>query len=146
MLSCIVVECISGITNIPAVDLRLCTSPAQIASFAFRLASALHWIGLFRNLTCPAVSPDVLLMNRSRPLHVQAARLCALFDSSQLQRCTLITSEHVSLSTSVIQQEPLHSPALCLHDNDNDNDNDTLREVPRPSNEGLALQARVSGS
>ena len=27
----------------------------------------------------------------------------------------------------------------------NDNDNDTLREVPHPSNEGLALQARVSG-
>ena len=25
-----------------------------------------------------------------------------------------------------------------------DNDNDTLREVPHPSNEGLALQARVS--
>ena len=25
----------------------------------------------------------------------------------------------------------------------NDNDNDTLREVPHPSNEGLALQARV---
>ena len=30
-------------------------------------------------------------------------------------------------------------------DNDNDNDNDTLKEVPHPSNEGLALQARVSG-
>ena len=29
--------------------------------------------------------------------------------------------------------------------NDNDNDNDTLREVPHQSNEGLALQARVSG-
>ena len=28
---------------------------------------------------------------------------------------------------------------------DNDNDNDTLKEVPHPSNEGLALQARVSG-
>ena len=25
------------------------------------------------------------------------------------------------------------------NDNDNDNDNDTLREVPHPSNEGLAL-------
>ena len=32
-----------------------------------------------------------------------------------------------------------------VSDNDNDNDNDTLREVPHPSNEGLALQARVSG-
>ena len=31
------------------------------------------------------------------------------------------------------------------NDNDNDNDNDTLREVPHQSNEGLALQARVSG-
>ena len=31
------------------------------------------------------------------------------------------------------------------NDNDNDNDNDTLREVPHRSNEGLALQARVSG-
>ena len=29
---------------------------------------------------------------------------------------------------------------------DNDNDNDTLRKVPHPSNEGLALQARVKGS
>ena len=29
--------------------------------------------------------------------------------------------------------------------NDNDNDNDTLREVPHWSDEGLALQARVSG-
>ena len=28
---------------------------------------------------------------------------------------------------------------------DHDNDNDTLREVPHRSNEGLALQARVSG-
>ena len=27
----------------------------------------------------------------------------------------------------------------------NDNDNDTLKEVLHPSNEGLALQARVSG-
>ena len=26
-----------------------------------------------------------------------------------------------------------------------DNDNDTLKEVPHPSNEGPALQARVSG-
>ena len=34
---------------------------------------------------------------------------------------------------------------LAEGDNDNDNDNDTLREVPHPSNEGLALQARVSG-
>ena len=32
-----------------------------------------------------------------------------------------------------------------LDDNDNDNDNDILREVPHQSNEGLALQARVSG-
>ena len=32
----------------------------------------------------------------------------------------------------------------CAH-RDNDNDNDTLREVPHPSNEGLALQARVYG-
>ena len=29
------------------------------------------------------------------------------------------------------------------NDNDNDNHNDTLTEVPHPSNEGLALQARV---
>ena len=33
-----------------------------------------------------------------------------------------------------------------FNDNDNDNDNDTLRKVPHPSNEGLALQARVKGS
>ena len=41
------------------------------------------------------------------------------------------------------QSRPQHSH---LHDNENDNDNDTLREVPHPSNEGLALQARVSVS
>ena len=35
--------------------------------------------------------------------------------------------------------------AKTQDDSDNDNDNDTLREVPHPSNEGLALQARVSG-
>ena len=34
-------------------------------------------------------------------------------------------------------------PTVGVHDNDNDND--TLKEVPHPSNEGLALQARVSG-
>ena len=42
-----------------------------------------------------------------------------------------------------------HSTCLetvaSIEDNDNDNDNDTLREVPHQSNEGLALQARVSG-
>ena len=32
-----------------------------------------------------------------------------------------------------------------LHAKKQVNDNDTLREVPHPSNEGLALQARVSG-
>ena len=40
------------------------------------------------------------------------------------------------------------SPSATSGDNDNDdndNDNDTLREVPHQSNEGLALQARVSG-
>ena len=34
---------------------------------------------------------------------------------------------------------------MDLQLSDNDNDNDTLKEVPHPSNEGLALQARVSG-
>ena len=37
------------------------------------------------------------------------------------------------------------TPGRQSRDNDNDNDNDTLREVPHQSNEGLALQARVSG-
>ena len=45
---------------------------------------------------------------------------------------------------------PSEASALCFfstedNDNDNDNDSDTLREVPHQSNEGLALQARVSG-
>ena len=39
----------------------------------------------------------------------------------------------------------LQRSRLYDNDNDNDNDNDTLREVPHQSNEGLALQARVSG-
>ena len=34
----------------------------------------------------------------------------------------------------------------CAQVLSNDNDNDTLRGVPHPSNEGLALQARVKGS
>ena len=34
----------------------------------------------------------------------------------------------------------------CPFEHDNDNDNDTLREVPHPSNKGVALQARVQGS
>ena len=36
-------------------------------------------------------------------------------------------------------------PSVVFFDGkrDNDNDNDTVREVPHPSNEGLALQARV---
>ena len=38
-----------------------------------------------------------------------------------------------------------HTVTFRKDDNDNDNDNDTLREVPHQSNEGLALQARVSG-
>ena len=37
------------------------------------------------------------------------------------------------------------SEGTNLELSDNDNDNDTLREVPHQSNEGLALQARVSG-
>ena len=36
-----------------------------------------------------------------------------------------------------------HTNVRHLLDNDSDNDNDTLRKVPHPSNEGLALQARV---
>ena len=43
----------------------------------------------------------------------------------------------------LIEINPSKKPPVI---NDNDNDNDTLREVPHPSNEGLALQARVSGS
>ena len=42
----------------------------------------------------------------------------------------------------------LQSKAHLIHvwpRTSNDNDNDTLKEVPHPSNEGLALQARVSG-
>ena len=41
--------------------------------------------------------------------------------------------------------EAEHSTAKRCSTSDNDNDNDTLREVPHRSNEGLALQARVSG-
>ena len=42
-------------------------------------------------------------------------------------------------SVCAFSSRPFHE------DNDNDNDNDTLREVPHWSDEGLALQARVSG-
>ena len=41
------------------------------------------------------------------------------------------------------QKPTLNIPMRWHMNNDNDNDNDTLREVPHPSNEGLALQARV---
>ena len=43
------------------------------------------------------------------------------------------------------EQKPAQNTTKIQNDNDNDNDNDTLREVPHRSNEGLALQARVSG-
>ena len=47
------------------------------------------------------------------------------------------------LCQSVTNLPEWQVPPASYHDNDNDND--TLREVPHPSNEGLALQARVSG-
>ena len=54
---------------------------------------------------------------------------------------TLETCEGVLAPVWVCFQRPLSSPDWMV--NDTDNDNDTLREVPHPSNEGLALQARV---
>ena len=50
-----------------------------------------------------------------------------------------------SQGTRIVWARISCGPHGCWHANDNDNDNDTLREVPHPSNEGLALQARVSG-
>ena len=47
-----------------------------------------------------------------------------------------------SVSASLLKVK--YCPSTSL-EHDNDNDNDTLREVPHQSNEGLALQARVSG-
>ena len=46
-------------------------------------------------------------------------------------------------SLLVFAEESMNTmlPFLCLHFWSNDNDNDTLRWVPHPSNEGLALQA-----
>ena len=49
--------------------------------------------------------------------------------------CAVNLSRKVELSATHVVQR----------DNDSDNDNDTLREVPHLSNDGLALQARVSG-
>ena len=51
----------------------------------------------------------------------------------------------VCSSSSVFTVVPSERPHVVTDLNDNDNDNDTLREVPHLSNEGLALQARVSG-
>ena len=45
----------------------------------------------------------------------------------------------------VLEMDAAIPPSSFGPQNDNDNDNDTLREVPHPSNEGLALQARVYG-
>ena len=44
-------------------------------------------------------------------------------------------------------EQPICRKSSDCHSEDhiNDNDNDTLREVPHQSNEGLAIQARVSG-
>ena len=44
------------------------------------------------------------------------------------------------VQSAVRKERSAHNHAS---ESDNDNDNDTLREVPHPSNEGLALQARV---
>ena len=50
------------------------------------------------------------------------------------------SASKVRMSKNTKRSE-VHAPRNTL-----DNDNDTLREVPHPSNEGLALQARVKGS
>ena len=48
-------------------------------------------------------------------------------------------------TNSLVESCQNKCPIVIFAGYDNDNDNDTLREVPHPSNEGLALQARVSG-
>ena len=65
-----------------------------------------------------------------------------------LQAYKIESSSWPSSETTKIHKCPARlfgSGKTSESSNDNDNDNDTLREVPHPSNEGLALQARVSG-
>ena len=71
----------------------------------------------------------------------------------------LLDSNDVQSEEHPLERILLRSPDVsCQHDTDAlfhehalqcvkniDNDNDTLKESPHPSNEGLALQARVSG-
>ena len=60
------------------------------------------------------------------------SKIIASNNNLELKPLELCNDEGIGMSDSV--------------DNDNDNDNDTLKKVPHPSNEGLALQARVKGS
>ena len=64
----------------------------------------------------------------------------ALGDGSQWDEATFLSqrAQKKQSTTGTAAQKT----GLYMHDNDND----TLRKVPHPSNEGLALQARVTGS
>ena len=70
--------------------------------------------------------------------------LCATLNNNQVRFANLEENIHFKRPTPEFVLL-LSSHKTVALDNDNDNDNDTLREVPHPSNEGLALQARVSG-
>ena len=68
-------------------------------------------------------------------------------DKPHAQNCIIKKNNSPWSKTATVRTaDKIIRPAPeTVTDNDNDNDNDTLREVPHQSNEGLALQARVSG-
>ena len=89
-----------------------------------------------------------------------AALKNALVGAGLADPCTLedyprMTTEEIHKRGVALQQFTMQEHATGTMDTDgiaatssstggnNDNDNDTIREVPHPSNEGLALQARV---
>ena len=71
------------------------------------------------------------------------------FQEGRLMRCFSLSLIRDACGASVfLRWQVVKATTRIPHlrpggDTHDDNDNDTLRQVPHPSNEGLALQARV---
>ena len=63
----------------------------------------------------------------------------------RMRESTMKKTGRENWNRSITKNETNGMSGCQTEDNDNDNDNDTLREVPHWSDEGLALQAKVSG-
>ena len=115
---------------------RLCISLSSVTSHG----SSIHLdsrLPLIRTHTKAPAPPSAVAAATFQTLHLPKERHlpCDL-----LHMPRTFNAGRLLLFPSTNQTKPWQLPT------DNDNDNDTLREVPHPSNEGLALQARLWGS